>query len=182
MIPDLATVRDRAKNKIRLAGIPYQVPSFEQLPLRLESVLAVVYLIFNEGYNSSGKTELIRRDLCEEAIRLSLLLTENSYTRRPKCLALVSLLTLQASRFDARLDESGSIVRWYGINTDIEDRKHAEAELRRELQLVRIELPGPAELYLKLETLQPIAGTRASDLASGKHASRTDPNRVSSSS
>lgn len=66
----------RAKNKIRLAGIPYQVPSFEQLPLRLESVLAVVYLIFNEGYSSMTGSELVRVDLCQEAIRLAEMLAE----------------------------------------------------------------------------------------------------------
>ena len=100
----------RARTFVAEKGIRFDIPSGNELKNRLDTVLHTIYLIFNEGYNSSGKTELIRRDLCEEAIRLALLLTENSYTRRPKCLALVSLLTLQASRFDARLDESGSIV------------------------------------------------------------------------
>lgn len=100
----------RARSFIAEKGVRFNIPTGNELKKRLDIVLHTVYLIFNEGYKSSGKEELIRRDLCEEAIRLSLLLTENSYTSHPKCLAMVSLLALQASRFDARLDESGSIV------------------------------------------------------------------------
>lgn len=100
----------RARTFIVDKSIRFDIPTGNELKRRLDVVLHTLYLIFNEGYNSSGKAELIRKDLCKEAIRLALLLTENAYTRHAKCLALVSLLTLQASRFDARLDESGSIV------------------------------------------------------------------------
>jgi RNA polymerase sigma factor (sigma-70 family) len=93
------------KNEIEL-----RIPTGAELNTRLDTVLHTIYLIFNEGYNSSNKEELIRKDLCEEAIHLALLLTENNYTNQPKTFALVSLLSLLASRFDARLDEAGDIV------------------------------------------------------------------------
>jgi RNA polymerase sigma factor (sigma-70 family) len=100
----------RARSFIVEKEIKFSIPTGNQLKRRLDIVLHTIYLIFNEGYNSSSKAELIRKDLCGEAMRLSLLLTENSFTSHSKCLAMVSLLSLQASRFDARLDEEGSIV------------------------------------------------------------------------
>lgn len=100
----------RARSFIVEKQIRFQIPTGNELKKRLDVVLHAIYLIFNEGYNSSSKAELIRKDLCEEAIRLVLLLTENPYTRDSKCLALVSLLTLQASRFDARMDASGIVL------------------------------------------------------------------------
>lgn len=69
-----------------------------------------IYLLFNEGYNSSNKSDLIRKDLCEEAIRLALMLTENEYINQPKCFALIALMTLLASRFESRLDDNGEII------------------------------------------------------------------------
>ena len=100
----------RARTFVADKGIRFDIPTGNELKRRLDIVLHTIYLIFNEGYNSSSKTELIRKDLCEEAVRLAYLLKENSYTRHPKCMALLSLLTLQVSRFDARLDDSGGIV------------------------------------------------------------------------
>jgi RNA polymerase sigma factor (sigma-70 family) len=100
----------RAKKLIIESTIRFDIPVADQLKQRLDSVLHIIYLIFNEGYHSSSKEELIRKDLCEEAIRLSLLLTENRFTNYPKSYALVSLLSLMASRFAARLDEAGEIV------------------------------------------------------------------------
>lgn len=100
----------RARSNIIENKIHFGIPAGIELNKRLDTVLHALYLIFNEGYNSSDREELIRKDLCEEAIRLSLLLTQNNFTNYPKCYALVSLLSLLASRFDARLDEDGEIV------------------------------------------------------------------------
>jgi RNA polymerase sigma factor (sigma-70 family) len=100
----------RAKAVITEKNIRFDIPTGKELQQRLDIVLHVLYLIFNEGYNSSDKEELIRKDLCQESIRLSLLLTEHSYTRHPKCFSLVALMALLASRFDARLDEQGEII------------------------------------------------------------------------
>ena len=99
----------RAKRKIRDAGIPYRVPSAEDLPGRLESVLLVVYLIFNEGYLASTGDALIRRELCAEAIRLARvlgqLLPPDAETR-----ALLALMLLHDSRRDARVSAEGEII------------------------------------------------------------------------
>ncbi len=99
----------RAKAKIRDAGIPYEVPSAEQLPERLNSVLATLYLIFNEGYFASGSEALIRSELADEAIRLARVLNE-TLPGDPESRALLALMLLQHSRRDARLDEAGEMV------------------------------------------------------------------------
>ena len=99
----------RAKGKIRDAGIPYEVPSAEQLPERLAAVLATLYLIFNEGYFASRGDALIRTELADEAIRLARVLVE-TLPDDPEARALLALMLLQHSRRDARLDESGEMV------------------------------------------------------------------------
>ena len=99
----------RAKGKIRDAGIPYEVPSAEQLPERLTSVLATLYLIFNEGYFASSSEALIRTELADEAIRLARVLVE-TLPGDSEARALLALMLLQHSRRKARLDESGDMV------------------------------------------------------------------------
>ncbi|MCE3265955.1 MAG: polymerase subunit sigma-24 [Solirubrobacterales bacterium] len=98
----------RAKRKIRDAGIPYEVPGPSRLPERLPSVLATLYLIFNEGYFASGSDSLLRTELADEAIRLARVLVET--LPDPEARALLALMLLQNSRRDARLDESGEMV------------------------------------------------------------------------
>ena len=100
----------RAKEKIRQDGVQLDVPSGLQLTNRLDTVLKSIYLLFNEGYNSTHSDQHIRRDLCEEAIRLCLLLTETAHTRQPAVDALLALMCFQAARFDARTDRNGAIV------------------------------------------------------------------------
>ena len=100
----------RAKQFIAEEKLQFDIPVGDELKKRSDTVLNVLYLLFNEGYNSSSKTDLIRKELCEEAIRLSLLMTENKYTNHPKTLSLVALMTLLVARFDARLDEHGEII------------------------------------------------------------------------
>jgi RNA polymerase sigma-70 factor, ECF subfamily len=99
----------RAKAKIRDARIPYEVPSAEQLPERLTSVLATLYLIFNEGYFASGSDSLVRTELADEAIRLARVLVE-TLPVDPESTALLALMLLQHSRREARLDEAGEMV------------------------------------------------------------------------
>ncbi|HYO23311.1 MAG TPA: DUF6596 domain-containing protein, partial [Lacipirellulaceae bacterium] len=98
----------RAKAKIKSAGIPYQVPAREDLPDRIEAVLQVVYLVFNEGYAASSGSSLTRRDLSEEAIRLGRLLVE--LLPDPEAIALLALMLLQESRRAARTSPAGEIV------------------------------------------------------------------------
>jgi RNA polymerase sigma-70 factor, ECF subfamily len=99
----------RAKTKIRDAGIPYEVPSAEQLPERIPSVLATLYLIFNEGYFASRADSLVRTELADEAIRLARVLVE-TLPGEPEARALLALMLLQNSRRDARVSDSGEMV------------------------------------------------------------------------
>jgi RNA polymerase sigma-70 factor (ECF subfamily) len=98
----------RAKGKIRDAGIPYQVPSPEELPDRLDSVLHVIYLVFNEGYSASSGDSLTRPDISGEAIRLARLLVE--LLPEPEAQGLLALLLLQESRRAARTTADGDVV------------------------------------------------------------------------
>jgi len=106
--PTLAQRIVRAKTKIRAARIPYQVPTPDMLPERLDSVLQVIYLIFNEGYFASSGASLTRPDLSEEAIRLGRLLTE--LLPEPEAVGLLALMLLQESRHTARTSPSGDLV------------------------------------------------------------------------
>ena len=99
----------RAKQKIRLAGIPYEVPSLDVIGERLASVRAVIYLIFNEGYAASAGQSLIRNDLCAEAIRLGRVLC-GLLPNEPENIGLLALMLLQDSRRDARVNDQGELV------------------------------------------------------------------------
>jgi len=107
--PTMAQRLVRAKAKIRQAGIPYRVPDAEDLPARVDAVLAVVYLVFNEGYAASSGAALIRRELCAEAIRLGRLLVE-LLPAESEVGALLALMRLTDARRDARVDAAGEMV------------------------------------------------------------------------
>lgn len=106
--PTLAQRIVRAKTKIRDAGIPYQVPTSHDLPERLETVLQVVYLVFNEGYSASSGQVITRADLSGEAIRLGRLLLE--LLPEPEVAGLLALMLLQESRRTARTSTSGDLI------------------------------------------------------------------------
>ena len=99
----------RAKRKIRNANIPYRVPPGHLLPERTDAVLAVIYLLFNEGYAATGGSELVRAGLCAEAIRLGRTLA-TLMPDEPEVLGLLALMLLQDSRRAARLDRAGDLV------------------------------------------------------------------------
>jgi len=107
--PTLAQRLVRAKSKIRLAQIPYEVPSLDILEERLSAVQSVIYLIFNEGYSPTVGNTLVRRDLCAEAIRLSRVLCE-LLPDEPENFGLLALMLLQGSRRDARINKEGELV------------------------------------------------------------------------
>jgi len=101
----------RAKQKIREARIPFEIPAGEELARRLDGVLQSLYLLFNEGYKASSGDKLVREDVCAEAIRLASLLTEHSAGNRPKAHALLALMLLNAARIPARVDDEGNLLR-----------------------------------------------------------------------
>lgn len=133
----------RAKRKIRDAGIAYVVPDITQLSERLDSVLAVIYLVFNEGYAATAGEELLRTDLCAEAIRLARLVTTLLDHPVPEASGLLALLLLQDSRRAARLDEAGDLV----LLEDQDRRMWNRAQIAQALPLVDEALRGGAGPY-----------------------------------
>ncbi|HYC28581.1 MAG TPA: DUF6596 domain-containing protein, partial [Chitinophagaceae bacterium] len=111
----------RAKEKIRKENIELELPGPSQITARLDGVLKCLYLLFNEGYNSCHPEQLIREELCEEAMRLCYLLSEHELTGLPRTYALLALFCFQTSRLQARLDDKGNIIllkyqdrrKWY---------------------------------------------------------------------
>ncbi|BDZ44322.1 RNA polymerase sigma factor [Naasia aerilata] len=107
--PTMGQRISRAKRSIAEAGVPFEVPDAAELPGRLGAVLEVIYLIFNEGYSASGGADLLRPDLCREALRLGRVLA-SLLPRESEVFALVALMELQMSRFAARTDAAGDPV------------------------------------------------------------------------
>jgi RNA polymerase sigma-70 factor, ECF subfamily len=135
----------RAKRKIRAAGIPYRVPPAHLLPDRLTGVLGVVYLLFNEGYAAASGPDVVRGDLCAEAVRLARTLA-GLMPGEPEALGLAALLLLQDSRRAARLDADGELVTLE--EQDRERWDHAMIEEGTTLldEALRRRAPGPYQV------------------------------------
>lgn len=101
----------RAKQKIREARIPFEIPEGKELSARLDGVLQTLYLLFNEGYKASTGESLIREDICHEAIRLTTLLAEHAAGNQPKTHALLALMLMNTARFPTRTDNEGNLLR-----------------------------------------------------------------------
>ena len=143
--PTMAQRLVRAKRKIKAANIPYRIPRDADLPDRLGAVLTVIYLIYNEGYAASSGDEVVRADLCDEAIRLGRLLTD-LMPDEPEAVGLLALMLLTQSRQAARIATDGSIV----LLPD-QDRRLWDRELIREGQdmvraCLRRNRPGPFQI------------------------------------
>lgn len=141
----------RAKNKIREAGIPYEVPAADQLPERLQSVLQVIYLVFNEGYSASNGDLLVKHELASEAIRLGTLL--NQLLPEPEVTGLLALMLLQDSRRHARVDANGELITLEDQNRDLWDKQQIQQGCALVLQALASQRFGPYTLQAAIAAI-----------------------------
>jgi RNA polymerase sigma-70 factor (ECF subfamily) len=142
----------RVKRRIHEEGIPYEPPTAGQLPERLDAVLSVMYLLFNEGYSASGEAELIRAELCDEAIRLARM-GARLFRGEAEVTGLLALLLLQHARRRARLDRAGNIIPLDEQNRKLWDQSlitEGRALLEKGLWQKR---PGPYQIQAAIAAL-----------------------------
>ena len=150
----------RAKAKIRDAGIPYRVPGANELPQRLRAVLAVIYLIFNEGYTASAGVRLVREDVCGEAIRLGRLVA-TLVPDDPEAIGLLALMLLIESRRAARVTTDGSLVLLAHQDRSLWNRRLIEEGQALVRYCLRRNQPGPYQIQAAINAVHSDAATAA---------------------
>lgn len=154
--PTLGQRISRAKAKIAAAGIPYRVPEAEDLPERLDAVLAVVYVMFTTGHHAPLGEALQRVDLSREAIRLARLLVE-LLPREPECVGLLALLLSAHARSHGRVDEMGQLRLLADADRTLWDREAIAEAVRLTGQALRAGCPGPYQLQAAISCLHSVA-------------------------
>ncbi|TMM04204.1 MAG: sigma-70 family RNA polymerase sigma factor [Actinobacteria bacterium] len=158
--PTMAKRLVRAKGKIRHAGIPFRVPPARLLPERTGGVLAVLYLLFNEGYAATSGAELVRQELCAEAIRLARTLTR-LMPDEPEPLGLLALMLLQHARRAARVDDAGDVVRLEDQDRTRWDMSEIDEGLGLLDAALRHDRAGPYQLQAAIAACHTTAATAA---------------------
>jgi RNA polymerase sigma-70 factor (ECF subfamily) len=158
--PTMAQRLVRAKHKIRNAGIPYRVPDAHLLPERTAAVLAVIYLLFNEGYAATSGDALVRVDLCAEAIRLGRVLTD-LMPDEPEVTGLLVLMLLHDARRAGRVDPNGDLVPLEDQDRRLWDRDAIDAAATMLDAAVRRGEPGPYQVQAAIAACHATAPTAA---------------------
>src|SRR6266568_3575827 len=157
-LPTMAQRLVRAKRKIRDAGIPYRVPETSLLGERVDAVLFVLYLIFNEGYSAAFGDQLIRRELCDEAIRLTrvltqLLMQELLLSEVPEAMGLLALMLLHDARREARVGPEGEMVLLEEQDRSRWDRSKIREGVGIMERLLLMKRPGPYQIQAAISAL-----------------------------
>lgn len=166
-VPTMAQRLVRAKRKIKQAGIPYHVPPVEVLAERIEAVLLVLYLIFNEGYTATYGKDLIRLDLCNEAIRLTRVLTillvrEELQTFLPEAYGLLALMLLHDARRNARVGKDGEFILLEEQNRLLWDQEKGQEGIAIVERALHMKKVGPYQIQAAIAALH-IQAKRAED-------------------
>ncbi|MGI9372447.1 MAG: RNA polymerase sigma factor, partial [Hyphomicrobiales bacterium] len=142
----------RAKRKIRRANIPYKIPDKDDWPNRLDAVLATIYFIFNEGYAATSGDDLVRADLCQEAIRLARLLVQLA-PHEPEAAGLLALLLLHDSRRDARTDSAGTFIPMQAQDRSLWNSEQIAEGCARTMAALARKNPGPYQIQAAISAV-----------------------------